>query len=532
MALPGGKHPNPYVGPRAFRLNERLFGRDRETNRLLNLLIAERIVLLYSPSGAGKTSLIQANLIPRLQDKKFHARPVARVNLEPPPALAARPNFNRYVFSALNHFEDALPEDQQISEAELAGLTLADYFARRPGPANGVEALLFDQFEEILTLDPTDQAAKQAFFNQLAELLNDRFRWALFSMREDYIAALDPYTLPIPTRFGNTFRLDLLEESAAREAIQRPAREAGVDFTDPAAKKLVDDLRQVQVQRPDGKLDKQPGPYVEPVQLQVVCYRLWAGLPPSVRQIVEADLESVGDVDRSLADYYAERVRAIAVETGVSERAIREWFDTQLITGQGIRGQVLMEQGQSAGLDNRAIRRLENAHLVRGEQRRGATWFELSHDRLIKPVHDSNAEWFQKNLSVLQRQAALWEGENRPVGLLRLPARDLVEAKRWAAKHASELTPTERDFLNAIEHERLRARAIGCLMIIATLAALAAFIFGFQSGRNALQARENLNTAQAANTSAFENASTAQAAESTAQADRGTAQAASTEAYV
>ena len=38
---------------------------------LLDLLIAERIVLLYSPSGAGKSSLIHAGLIPRLREVGF-----------------------------------------------------------------------------------------------------------------------------------------------------------------------------------------------------------------------------------------------------------------------------------------------------------------------------------------------------------------------------------------------------------------------------------------------------------------------------
>jgi hypothetical protein len=44
---------NPYVGPRAFGSDDRLYGRDRETRELFDLLIAERIVLLHLPSGAG-----------------------------------------------------------------------------------------------------------------------------------------------------------------------------------------------------------------------------------------------------------------------------------------------------------------------------------------------------------------------------------------------------------------------------------------------------------------------------------------------
>ena len=43
---------NPYIGPRAFQTGEILYGRDREVEELLDLLIAERIVLLHSPSGA------------------------------------------------------------------------------------------------------------------------------------------------------------------------------------------------------------------------------------------------------------------------------------------------------------------------------------------------------------------------------------------------------------------------------------------------------------------------------------------------
>ena len=94
---------NPYVGPRPFQTGETLYGRDREILELLDLLIAERIVLLYSPSGAGKTSLIQAGLLPELEEEDFQPLPVMRVSLEPPPEQAndLPSGVNRYVLSAL-----------------------------------------------------------------------------------------------------------------------------------------------------------------------------------------------------------------------------------------------------------------------------------------------------------------------------------------------------------------------------------------------------------------------------------------------
>ena len=99
----------------------------------------------------------------------------------------------------------------------------------------------------------------------------------------------------------------------------------------------------------------------------------------------------VGNVNQSLAEYYAERVATTASQAEVKERQIRDWVEHHLITESGLRGQVLMGPGESDGLSNRAIFLLEDAHLVRAEKRLGATWFELAHDRLIQPVRSNNA---------------------------------------------------------------------------------------------------------------------------------------------
>ena len=344
--------PNPYVGPRAFETGEQLHGREREARELLLFLISQRIVLLHSPSGAGKTSLIQAGLIPRLREEGFNVLPVARVNLEPPENLknaltagneqhspddrlppetspgsqADQPakSLNRYVYSVQLSLGEDLPPEKQVPLEQLAGMSLAEYLDQRYRPEvelgdeerPQVEVLIFDQFEEILTIDPTDQEGQAEFFAQVGEALRARHRWALFSMREDYIAALDPYLKSIPTRLASRYRLDLLGVDAALQAIQNPPRSVGIDFNEDAARKLVDDLRRVQIQQPDGSIDEQPGPYVEPVQLQVVCFRLWQNLAPDDTLISEEDVAHIGDVNQSLRGYYAERVGAIAQETG------------------------------------------------------------------------------------------------------------------------------------------------------------------------------------------------------------------------
>ncbi len=449
--------PNPYVGPRSFQTGEKMYGRDAEVRELVDLLIAERILVLHSPSGAGKSSLVQAGLIPRLQKEDFHVFPILRLNLDLPSNCSGQSECNRYAFSVMMSLEEGLDDAHKHPVEQLNAWTLEEYLAQREVPQGEPDSklLILDQFEEILTVDPNDHTGKTAFFAQLGSLLLNRKYWALFAIREDYVAALDPYLRAVPTRLSNHFRLDLLAAPAALQAIQKPAQEEGVTFQPEAVKKLVNDLRQIRVQQTDGSTQVQSGLYVEPVQLQVVCYNLWQHLPPGIKEITLKELSDIGDVDQSLANYYAEKVCSTSEAFQLPERRIRNWFEHQLITKQGIRGLVQMDAQESEGLDNRAIRRLENDHLVRSEKRLGSTWFELAHDRLIDPIRKNNAVWMQQNLNLLQRQAGVWSQQGRPDSLL-LQGKDLEDARQWSEANAGAMTDEEKDFLAdcLIEEER------------------------------------------------------------------------------
>ncbi|MGD9317010.1 MAG: hypothetical protein PVG56_09265, partial [Anaerolineae bacterium] len=304
---------NPFVGPRPFTRNDVLYGRPRETEDLFNLLISGRIVLMYAASGAGKTSLIQAALIPRMLEEGFAVLDNLRVNLAPEPDLEAG-SVNRYLYSIFDALEDARLEghdqDGHLPAEELLEMGLDGYLSRYHPQSPSL--LVFDQFEEILTLNPVDLEAKRAFFEAVGQALQDPTRWALFSMREDYRAALDPYLEPLPTRLKNTYRLELLSRDAAVQVAINTAGQAGVDFQPAAAIKLVENLSRVQVMRLDGTMEDLLGPYVEPVQLQVVGLDLFDRLPPGDTDITEAEIDQLGDVDEALGRYYARQVAAVA----------------------------------------------------------------------------------------------------------------------------------------------------------------------------------------------------------------------------
>ena len=441
--------PNPYVGPSPLTSKNKLYGRDRELADLIDLLISERIVLLYSPSGAGKTSLLQAGLVPAIKERGFTYRNMIRVNTEPPPGLED----NRYSVSVMASLK------LEGKPTEFGGLTLAQYLDPNP---NG-ELLVFDQFEEVITTDPFNYKAKQRFFDEIGEALRARGRWALFAMREDYLARLDPYLRRVPTRLSNTFRMDLLSIDASIEAIRNPALQSSVQFSLEAAKKLAANLAGV-------SLDQDPealaGRFVEPVQLQVACKSLWEKLPEGTTEILPAHIGDVANIDEALGSYYADSVEAVARRTGLAVRAIRVWFGDQLINRQGIRVQVL----EGDGLDAAAAAQLEKEfHLVRSSERLGKTWIELAHDRLVAPVHANNDAWFEKHLTNFQRRALQWQKEKENPSLLML-GREIA-----AVKIENDIEERFRGACVVARKRRQTRRVVSAAVgaVIAVLAAIA-----------------------------------------------------------
>ena len=384
-----GRH-NPYAGPRSLQQGEPIYGRGREINELRGAILSERIVLLYSQSGAGKTSLIEAGLRPEFERRRFKLLPTVRVGYEPP---SETPGVNRYRLSVLTSLEEIKPAEEQLAPDELASISLKEYFEGNLEEEDGLDVfVIFDQFEEIFTLDPTDWDAKEAFLHELGIAMANRSIFALFSMREDFIAQLDPYQSSMPTRFSNTYRLELLGPSEARLAIQKPAEVAGVEFEDDAAQGLVDDLRRVRVDR-GATTSLELGPSVEPVQLQVVCAQLWEHLEPDATVIRSQNVDDIGNVNEALAGYYASEVAAAAGSTHVKERVIRDWFEEKLISDDGFRTQTRDGPG---GKSDKTLPELENSHLIRADRRRGTQWYELTHDRFVEPIRTSNSEFHRR----------------------------------------------------------------------------------------------------------------------------------------
>jgi hypothetical protein len=312
---------------------------------------------------------------------------------------------------------------------------------------------------------------------------DDPYLHVLLAMREDYVAALDPFAILVIGGFRTRYYMERIGAAAALDAVRQPAALAGRPFAPGAAEQLVDNLRQVRV---PGQATTVPGQYVEPVQLQVVCYQLWENLGRGEEgkegkeggEITLEDLVMAGDVDQALAQFYEETLGLALADpgaAGVSERQVRAWFDEELITEAGTRGLVHQSEAATGSLPNGVVWALQRRFLVRGEARGGDTWIELVQDRLVEPIRASNASWFQQHLSPLQRQSELWIQHGRSSSRL-LSDAALAEAEAWAASHPEEVGAYERQFLEAsrqaasrqaaLEREHRQSRRILSLFII------------------------------------------------------------------
>jgi hypothetical protein len=402
---------SPFVGPRPFETEDRdrFFGRTRELEELLSLIIAHRAILVYAQSGAGKTSLLKAGVIPRLVEQAYKVLPPARVHGLLPADLSADKVANIFVFHALQHWMVDLchgPSAEKCSQTTLAEFLKTLVPPSRPDEEGAAPmVIVFDQFEEFFTVNAHRWQERAPFFNQLSQALEEiPTLKVVFVMREEYIAQLDPLAELLPEKLRTRMHLERLRGNSARSAVVKPFQSRGLSFDAGAAEKLLAELSEIRVSEGD-KFREARGEFVEPVQLQVVCQSLWENLEQDWKDGSSASSQSphlitpdfvgrYGDVNHALAHYYDRSVEKAAAEGNIGEGELRRWIDTALITPTGTRGLAFRGASGAPGtIPGLALKCLEEAHVIRREERGGTTTHELTHDRFIEPVQKSNKAW-------------------------------------------------------------------------------------------------------------------------------------------
>ncbi|MDG5802324.1 helix-turn-helix domain-containing protein [Streptomyces ossamyceticus] len=235
----------PYRGLAAFtpRDAEMFFGRDRATAALVERVFERGgggPLMLVAPSGAGKSSLLNAGLVPALRRGDLPMPGADRW-----PVVLLTPT-SRPLDELLERVAKALGSDLGITADEVRdnpGALLGAVRARsetpsrtegprRPPPSRPV--LIVDQFEELFTLCP-DEDERRAYVRVLCALATSRpadhphpAAVVVLGMRADFTGrCLD---LPELARVftEGLFVLSPMTVAELRESITRPAELAGV----------------------------------------------------------------------------------------------------------------------------------------------------------------------------------------------------------------------------------------------------------------------------------------------------------------
>lgn len=386
---------NPFPGPRPFEEADahHFFGRDDQADEIFSLVVAHRLTILHSESGAGKTSLVNAGLLPAFAREEFDVLPPVRVGGALPERVQLAELKNVFSFNVAVGCLPDQPDPDALTQIDLA--TVLSRFGRRrdrfgePVP----QILIFDQMEELFSSFPTRWRDRRPFLEQLyAAVCADSFLRIILVIRDDYLPLLDSYFDDLPTRAIAHYRLERLRFSQAYDAAVKPLEETPFSFAEGVPETLVRNLLMSKVLAPDGILTEVEGEFVEPVQLQIVCNALFEEL----RKIGEATithelLAKYGDVDEALTKYYTDVV--VDAHALIGEERLRDWFEFVLITPRGTRNTVFYDGESASGVPQKVIQYLLKRHVIRIEGRAGARWCELTHDRFIDPIIRGNAAW-------------------------------------------------------------------------------------------------------------------------------------------
>ena len=159
-----------YLGVQPFKTSDKhiFFGRDEDIENLHDFIMLEKLIVLFGKSGYGKSSILNAGIVPKLTDdtqpQAFRFRPVE---------VRLGTFVDGQSFAPTDTMKWLL-ENVPITEGSdfLTNLsdedTLWRQFKQRQTAANGQFVLIFDQFEEFFSYPLAQQAT---FRRQLAELL-------------------------------------------------------------------------------------------------------------------------------------------------------------------------------------------------------------------------------------------------------------------------------------------------------------------------------------------------------------------------
>ena len=466
----------PYRGLEPFGTGDArfFFGRENLTDWLVSDLRREihapqgvRLLAVLGPSGSGKSSVVLAGLIPRvnagaIDGSEQWKTAVVRPGDDPLANLAVEVSAPFLPKGAMPDVGQArkLIEDLQGDER---GLDLFARLALRDAPGEARLLVVVDQFEEVFTYRPQDEQAKARFEKARAAFFANLLHAAaasggrvavVLTMRSDFLGACASFTRLNDVLNAHLVQVGPMQEDELREAINRPAYLVGCEVEPALSERLLADV------------EGQPGAL--PL-LQFALTEVWK--KRDVRRLTLRAYEALGGVEGALEHRANEIFQRFKPE---EQEFCRRIFLRLVQPGEGTEDtkrrvpyhELLPDDPERAAAMREVIRVLahRDARLITTEgadATDGAV--EVAHEALIRGWTQLR-RWIETERAGLRIQRRLTEAAQewataRPEymdGYLYSGAR-LAASREWTATHRDELSAIEANFLAASEEaERQR----------------------------------------------------------------------------
>lgn len=175
---------NPAIAPtdESLAINQEIAasGRLQDIHRLVERISRadHKLTVIYGQSGVGKSSLVQAGLLPVLKQQSVDARDVIPVLLQV---------YSDWAIRLGRSFVQSFEEVKGLSFTGLLD-SMAAFLAelRSSSERNLLTVLIFDQFEEFF-FAYKDATQRQPFFEFLRDCLKIPYVKVILSLREDYL---------------------------------------------------------------------------------------------------------------------------------------------------------------------------------------------------------------------------------------------------------------------------------------------------------------------------------------------------------
>lgn len=429
----------PYLSLDAFTESdaEFFFGRTRDVERMLDSLRHRPdFLVVLGASGSGKSSIVQAGLIPALRQGKLHESEqweflVTRPANQPFESLsnAGLSQLDQGLICSVQLWKDAHPNCKRLG-------------------------LVIDQFEELLVGGISEDIQKK-FIKQLADLLGTNLATVIITLRDDFFVPLLNRSEDLKPWLTN--HLIHLSPNLSRyeleEIIQRPAEVAGLEFEEGLVQVILDDAMRISGLGGSSSC-------ILPL-LEFSLTQQWQKCQQTglLTHSVYRDLGRVsgGLVQWAEKAYFALSKEQQPVARRILMKLVHLGDESQAIPDS--RRYCLLNDLVESTVDHQVVIHLSSKNyrlitVIRDDQ--GKETVEIIHDALLREwgrlqgwLKDDRQflEWRQSNESRVKAWVKTDDDVDQRDKSKLLRGSDLVEAEKWKSERNADLSQDEWEFV-------------------------------------------------------------------------------------